>query len=124
MKYKISEDVRLEIAKAMVEESAPGYDPGYDGRHYAVDTDGDGMLDAVYIKSDNAPWAPWGSAVAVQVAVLYEDSISIATFDPTPEDWEFEEEDLNEQEILVAAFEGAVQLALSELPEIVEVEVE
>lgn len=117
--YAISPEIREEIAKAIVAESAPDYDTRYMGSHYAVDTDGDRTLDAVMIKQETAPWAPWSDqAIAIPVADLFVDSA--ATFDPTPDTDLLEAEEdgsLNYDEIAAEAWRSAVDLALGELPE-------
>jgi hypothetical protein len=116
--YKISKDIREDIAKAIVRQSEPGYDEGFFGQYYAVDTDGDNTLDSVYHREGQAPWNPWhDNAVAIPVAFLYEDSN--ASFDPTADEYHDEDldtGDLNEDEIEQYAYEAAVEFALSELP--------
>jgi hypothetical protein len=73
--YTISESIRREIAEAIIKESHPGYSREFMGCHYAVDTDKDGMFDAVMFSQDNDPWSPWAdNAVAIPVADLYDDS--------------------------------------------------
>lgn len=116
--YKIADEIRQEIAEAIVKQSEPGYDTEYFGQAYAVDTDGDNTLDAVYFKEANAPWNPWhDNAVAFRVADLYADSDG--DFDPTAEayhDEDLDTGDLNDDEIAQYAYEAAVEFALSELP--------
>jgi hypothetical protein len=118
--YKISPSIRTEIAKCIVKQSEPDYHGM--GEYYAVDTDADAVLDTVAYKGNTAPWNPWhDNAVAVPVAMLYEDSV--ASFDPTP-DYDLMEEDdnRNDDEFAQDAFDNAVLLAENELPETVEVE--
>lgn len=113
--YKIADDIRKEIATAIVKQSEPGYDTEYFGQAYAVDTDGDNMLDAVFFKEAQAPWDPWSdNAVAFSVADLYADSGS--TFDPTP-DTDLQPDDLNDDEYAETVFAETVVFALSELPD-------
>lgn len=98
--YTISESIRRAIAEAIIEESAPGYSRQYMGRHYAVDTDADGMFDAVMFTQETDPWSPWpDGAVAVSVEELYSDVD--ADFSETEEGFE----------------EDAIIFAESELPE-------
>ena len=64
-------------------------------------------------RAENAPWNPWhDNATAFPVAELYADSS--ATFDPT--EYDFEDDDLNEDEAQAIAFGEAVDFAMTELP--------
>lgn len=117
--YKIHESIRRDIAQAIVEQSDPGFAIGYAAEAYAVDTDADGTLDAVYLKEPTAPWNPWhDNAVAVSVEEIY--SGVDATFDPTPDTEK--PEDLNEDEWAEAYFKEAVDFAVIEQPMTVEIE--
>ena len=111
--YKIAENIRKEIATAIVKQSEPGYDTDFFGQYWAVDTDGDNTLDAVMHKESTAPWNPWhDNATAFPVSALYEDSN--ADFDPT--NFDFESDDVNEDEAQEIAFLEAVSFAMGELP--------
>lgn len=116
--YKIADDIRKEIATAMVKQSEPGYDTDFFGQSFAVDTDGDNTLDTVYHRESQAPWNPWhDNAVAFPVSALYEDGN--ADFDPTLDsfhDEDLDTGDLNDEEIEHYAWEAAVDFAMSELP--------
>ena len=119
--YKIADGIRQEIATAIVKQSEPGYDTNFFGQYYAVDTDGDNTLDAVYHRESQAPWNPWhDNAVAIPVWALYDGT---ADFDPTAEsfhDEDLDTGDLNDEEIEHYAWEAAVEFALSELPQTVD----
>lgn len=115
MIYKIAAYIRREIAEAIVKQSAPDYDVQYFGQAYAVDTDGDNTLDAVYFREAQALWDPWhDNATAFSVADLYADSA--CTFDPTP-DTDLQPDDLNDEEYAEAVFAETVEFAMSELPD-------
>ena len=118
--YKIAQDIREDIAKAIVKQSEPGYDTNYYGQYYAVDTNSDNTLDAVMHRESNAPWNPWhDNAVAFPISALFDDSN--ADFDPTSEtyhDEDLDTGDLNEDEIEQYAYEAAVEFALTELPKV------
>lgn len=117
--YKISESIRREIAEAIVNQSDPGFAIGYAAEAYAVDTNGDGTLDTVYLKEPNAPWNPWhDNAVAISVEDIYAEVA--ASFDPTPD--MDEPEELNEEEWAEAYFKEAVDFAVNEQPATVEIE--
>jgi len=113
---KIKEIIRREIAERIVEQSGPGYDTDFMGEYYAVDTDGDGMFDAVMHKEEQAPWSPWSDdAVVVAVADFY--IYSDCDFDPTPDEDLIGDMDPDDDPAYDAAEEAAIDLAYSELPE-------
>lgn len=55
----ISEDIKEEIARKVVEQAHPGYSVDYQGQWYVVDGS------SVQHKQRNAPWAPWSDDSAV-----------------------------------------------------------
>lgn len=113
--YKIADDIRKEIATAIVKQSEPDYYTEYFGESYAVDTDGDNILDTVYFRQANAPWDPWhDNATAFSVDALFADSDR--TFDPTP-DPDLQPDDLNDEEYAEIVFAETVVFALEELPD-------
>ena len=115
--YKIADDIRQEIATAIVKQSDPGYDEQFFGQYFAVDTDGDMTLDAVMHRESTAPWNPWhDNAVAFPVEALFDGT---ADFDPTLDsfrDDDLDTGDLNKDELEQYAWEAAVEFAMSELP--------
>lgn len=112
---KIRESIRREIAQAIVKQSDPGYDTRYMGESFAVDTDGDGELDAVYFRESQAQWNPWhDEATAVSVSDIYADSG--CTFDPTPEPELMGDMDPDDDPAYDDAEQAAVDLAYSECP--------
>ncbi len=76
---KIKETIKRKLAEKAVVMSAPGYDSGWQGAYYAVDTDGDGTADAIMHKQDNAPWNPWhDEAEAVSIDFFFDGGINPA----------------------------------------------
>ncbi len=75
----ISKTIKRELAEKAVIVSAPGYDSEWQGAYYAVDTDGDGMADAIMHKQANAPWSPWhDEAEAVSIDFFFDGGIDTA----------------------------------------------
>lgn len=59
MIYKIAQEIRKEIAEAIVTESEPGYSREYMGKYFVVADEGSAMLDRVVFRGGNALWNPW-----------------------------------------------------------------
>lgn len=85
--FRVSPAIRREIAEAAVRQAHPGW-PDY-GEYYAVDTDGDRVLDTVMYWEHRAPWNPWHDrAFAVGVVRLFDEGIDLWDEDMTDEDIE------------------------------------
>lgn len=70
--YTIADGIKDELVEAFVVESYAGFH-GMTAA-YAVDTDGDRVLDRVYIQDANAAWNLWhDNAVAIPVAECFDD---------------------------------------------------
>lgn len=108
---KIAEDIKRDIAEAMVNQSHPAHDSRYHGEKYIVDTDGDGVADRIFHKEGTALWNPWGEN-AEYASV---DSI-IAMFE-WEDFWGFDDEDEAEEH-----HEDAVNFALGYVPDEVSAE--
>jgi hypothetical protein len=71
--YAIAAEIKTELAEKFAESQHIGYDTRYRGDYYAVDTDGDGLLDSVYHAEENRQWNPWSdSAVAVPASACFD----------------------------------------------------
>ena len=68
MKYTIAAAIKTTLAARMAEVSHVAYCPAAQGEWYAVDTDGDGVLDDVAHAQVNRQFNPWhDAAVAIPV---------------------------------------------------------
>ena len=66
--YTIADAIKSEVAERMAEVSHVAYCPAAQGEWYAVDTDGDGVLDDVAHAQTTRQFNPWhDSAVAIPV---------------------------------------------------------
>lgn len=64
--YTIAEEIKQELAEKFAATQHLGYCFETQGDYFAVDTDGDGVLDTVYHAEENRPWNPWhDNAVAI-----------------------------------------------------------
>lgn len=73
MKFTIADAITTELAEKFALTQHAGYDTRYQGDYYAVDTDGDGVLDAVYHAEDARQFNPWhDNAVAVPASECFD----------------------------------------------------
>ena len=68
MKYTIADGIKSELAEKMALLMSAGYSADFQGTYYAVDTDDDGVLDAIFHAEATRQWNPWSDeAVAVPI---------------------------------------------------------
>jgi hypothetical protein len=103
MKLTIADSIKREVAEKAVIMSAPGYSTDWQGGYYAVDADGDKILDAVYHRQANASWDPWhDSAIAVDISSCIDGGIQAS-------DEEIEEEFFDDAvDFMVGELKGVV----------------
>lgn len=104
----IAENIKEEVARRVVEQAAPGYDTQHMGEWYAVDTDGDNILDSVMHAEATRPWNPWHDNA---IAIAVEDCIDSDgnDFDPSAADG------VSDKDAFEAAVSFAMDCLLSEI---------
>ena len=73
MKYTIADAIKSEIAARMAEVSHVAYSADVQGEWYAVDTDGDGVLDVLSHAQTTRQFNPWSDkSVAIPVEECFD----------------------------------------------------